>query len=259
MTTTRILSLLILQTLVAAQVAHRQPDTVRDERERPEVKLVSFVLDDVQKNWDRILPAQAGVPYRHAKLVLYRNSFPSACGRASMATGPFYCPGDEKVYLDLGFFNELKRRFGAPGEFAQAYVIAHEIGHHVQKLLGTEGKVRRLRQQDPREANPLSVRLELQADYLAGVWAHSTEAAEADQSERRECRHARRGGCWRRQAATHGAGLCESRIVHARNVGRARSMVQAGLRYRANFILRYLQIDSLVCGPCVLSRCRRTK
>jgi predicted metalloprotease len=171
----RMLSLLIFQTMAGAQVAHRQPDTARDERERPEVRVVSFVLDDVQKNWDRILPAQTGVQYRHAKLVLYRNSFPSACGRASMSTGPFYCPGDEKVYLDLEFFNELKRRFGAPGEFAQAYVIAHEIGHHVQKLLGIEGKVQRLRQQEPREANPLSVRLELQADCYAGVWAHSTE------------------------------------------------------------------------------------
>lgn len=173
--TAGILALLIFQTLAVAQATHRQPDTARDERERPEVRVVSFVLDDVQKNWDRMLPAQAGVPYRHAKLVLYRNSYPSACGKASMLTGPFYCPGDEKVYLDLEFFNELKRRFGAPGEFAQAYVIAHEIGHHVQKLLGIEGKVRRLRQQEPREANPLSVRLELQADCYAGVWANSTE------------------------------------------------------------------------------------
>lgn len=170
-----IFGLLIFRMLANAQVAHRAPDTARDEREAPEVRVVSFVLDDVQKTWDRILPAQAGVPYHHAKLVLYRNSYPSACGRASMSTGPFYCPGDEKVYLDLEFFNELKRRFGAPGEFAQAYVIAHEIGHHVQKLLGIEGKVRRLRQQEPREANPLSVRLELQADCYAGVWAHSTE------------------------------------------------------------------------------------
>jgi predicted metalloprotease len=170
-----IFGLLIFRMLANAQVAHRAPDTARDEREAPEVRVVSFVLDDVQKTWDRILPAQAGVTYHHAKLVLYRNSYPSACGRASMSTGPFYCPGDEKVYLDLEFFNELKRRFGAPGEFAQAYVIAHEIGHHVQKLLGIEGEVRRLRQQEPREANPLSVRLELQADCYAGVWAHSTE------------------------------------------------------------------------------------
>jgi len=159
----------------SGQMGHRQPDTARDKREEPEVKFVSFVLDDVQHNWDRVLPAQEHVPYRHAKLVLYRNSYPSACGRASMATGPFYCPGDEKVYLDLGFFDELKRRFGAPGEFAQAYVVAHEIGHHVQKLLGIETKVRRLQQQEPAERNPLSVRLELQADCLAGVWANSTE------------------------------------------------------------------------------------
>lgn len=159
----------------AVPVTQRQPDTARDERERPEVQFVSFVLDDVQKNWDSTLPAQQRVSYRHARLVLYRNSYPSACGQASTATGPFYCPGDEKVYLDLGFFNELKQRFGAPGEFAQAYVIAHEIGHHVQKLLGIEMKVRRLQQEEPREANPLSVRLELQADCLAGVWANSTE------------------------------------------------------------------------------------
>jgi uncharacterized protein len=167
--------LLVFPMLAAAQATHRQPDIARDLAEAPEVKFVSFVLDDVQKSWDRALPAQERIPYHHAKLVLYRNSFPSACGRASMSTGPFYCPGDEKVYLDLGFFNELKRRFGAPGEFAQAYVIAHEIGHHVQKLMGIEPKVRRLQQREPGEANPLSVRLELQADCLAGVWAHSTQ------------------------------------------------------------------------------------
>ena len=149
--------------------------TAQDIREQPEVHFVSFVLDDVQKAWDRLLPSQKNVPYHHARLVLYRNSFPSACGRASMATGPFYCPGDEKVYLDLEFFTELKRRLGAPGDFAQAYVIAHEIGHHVQKLLGVEGRVRRLREENPREANPLSVKLELEADCFAGVWAHTTE------------------------------------------------------------------------------------
>ncbi len=167
---------LILASLhgVAQTAAVHRPDTARDERERPEVLFVSFVLDDVQKTWDRILPAQKNMPYHHARLVLYRNSIASACGKASMATGPFYCPGDEKVYLDLEFFNELKRRLGAPGDFAQAYVIAHEIGHHVQKLLGVEGRVRRLREEEPREANPLSVKLELQADCFAGIWAHST-------------------------------------------------------------------------------------
>ena len=128
-----------------------------------ELHFVSFVLDDVQKNWDRTLPAQTGVPYRHAKLDLYRGSWKSACGLAQTSTGPFYCSGDEKVYLDLEFFDELKRRFGAPGDFAQAYVIAHEIGHHVQKLLGILRPGRS------------SVPIELQADCLAGVWAHSTE------------------------------------------------------------------------------------
>jgi predicted metalloprotease len=140
-----------------------------------EVQFVSFVLDDVQKTWQNLLPAQGGPQYRHAKLVLFRDSIDSACGQAGSATGPFYCPEDEKVYLDLGFFKELKDRFGAPGEFAQAYVIAHEIGHHVQKLLGIEGKVQSLRRNDPSQANPLSVRLELQADCFAGVWANSTE------------------------------------------------------------------------------------
>lgn len=140
-----------------------------------QVQFMSFVLDDVQHTWETLLPAQTSTRYRHAKLVLFRDQTQSPCGFAQAATGPFYCPGDEKVYLDLGFFDELSRRFGAPGEFAQAYVIAHEIGHHVQKLLGIEGKVQRLRESDPRSANPLSVDLELQADCFAGVWAQSTE------------------------------------------------------------------------------------
>lgn len=159
----------------APQAGSRQATSEQDRRERPEVQFVSFVLDDVQKNWDRILPAQERVPYHHARLVLFRNAYPSACGMAQTAIGPFYCPDDEKVYLDLGFFRELKERFGAPGEFAQAYVIAHEIGHHVQKILGIESRVRRLQQREPGEKNPLSVRLELQADCFAGIWGHSTE------------------------------------------------------------------------------------
>jgi hypothetical protein len=151
------------------------PNRELDSREKPEVEFVSFVLGDVQKNWEKVLPESGGRPYRHAKLVLFRDAYPSGCGTAESATGPFYCPEDEKVYLDLGFFDELRRKFGAPGEFAQAYVIAHEIGHHVQKILGIEQKMRRLRQQDPEAANPLSVRLELQADCFAGVWGYSTE------------------------------------------------------------------------------------
>jgi uncharacterized protein len=151
-----------------------QPDPARDQQEKPLVDFVTFVLDDAQNTWSQILPQQ-GVPYRHAKLVLYRDAYGSACGLAQSATGPFYCPEDEKVYIDLGFYDELKQRFGAPGEFAEAYVLAHELGHHVQKLLGIEGKVRAAQQQNPQEANQLSVRLELQADCFAGVWGHSTQ------------------------------------------------------------------------------------
>ena len=153
----------------ATTATRSAPNPARTAKEQPEVEFVKFVLNDVQAGWDKTLPQ-----YRHAKLVLYRDSYPSACGQAQTAVGPFYCPGDEKVYLDLAFFDELKRRFGAPGEFAQAYVIAHEIGHHVQKILGIETKVRRLQQTHPSERNPLSVRMELQADCFAGVWAHST-------------------------------------------------------------------------------------
>jgi predicted metalloprotease len=136
-------------------------------------EFVSFVLDDAQQNWERLFAAR-GTPYRHAKLVLFRDAVQSACGFAQAATGPFYCPGDEKVYIDLGFYDELRRRFGASGDFAQAYVLAHEIGHHVQKLLGTEEQVREAQQRRPDLVNELSVRLELQADCYAGVWANST-------------------------------------------------------------------------------------
>ena len=151
-----------------------QPDPARDQQEKPLVDFVTFVLDDTQNTWSQILPQQ-GVPYHHAKLVLFRDAYESACGMAQSATGPFYCPEDEKVYIDLGFYDELKQRFGAPGEFAEAYVLAHEIGHHVQKLLGIEAKMRAAQQQNPQDANQLSVRLELQADCFAGVWGHSTQ------------------------------------------------------------------------------------
>jgi uncharacterized protein len=147
---------------------------VQDPAEANLVQFVSFVLDDAQKTWDRVLPQQGGVPYRHAKLVLFRDATDSSCGLAQSATGPFYCPADEKVYIDLGFYDELTNRFGAPGEFGKAYVLAHEIGHHVQNILGISGKVHSLQQGNPSYANPLSVRLELQADCFAGVWANST-------------------------------------------------------------------------------------
>jgi hypothetical protein len=158
---------------VAPSSSISQPDRARDAKEEPTVEFISFILDDTQKTWAQILPEQ-GVAYRHAKLVLFHDSTYSGCGSARSATGPFYCPTDEKVYIDLGFYDELQRRFGAPGQFAQAYVLAHEIGHHVQKLIGVERKVRMLEQNEPSERNELSVKVELQADCLAGVWAHST-------------------------------------------------------------------------------------
>ena len=151
-----------------------QPAATRPVAESPaeqrEVEFVSFVLDDAQKTWEAALPN-----YHHAKLVLFRDGIDSACGLAQSAAGPFYCPEDEKVYIDLAFFDELQQRFRASGDFAQAYVLAHEIGHHVQKIMGIEPKVHRLMQSDPDHAREYSVRLELQADCFAGVWGHSTD------------------------------------------------------------------------------------
>ena len=159
---------------VATGPALSQPDPQRDAREQPTVQFVSFVLDDVQKTWTGIFQ-EKGATYPHAKLVLFRDATYSGCGTAQAATGPFYCPEDQKVYVDLGFYDELEQRFGAPGKFAQAYVLAHELGHHVQNLLGIERKVRSLQGQNPGAGNALSVRLELQADCFAGVWAQSTQ------------------------------------------------------------------------------------
>ena len=146
-------------------------------QETPEEKeladFVSYVLDDAQGTWAKVLPA-AGAQYRDAKLVLFRDVVQSACGTAQSATGPFYCPRDQKVYIDLGFYAALDRKLGAKGDFAQAYVLAHELGHHVQHLLGTEQRVRQLSESRPGSANQLSVRLELQADCYARVWAASS-------------------------------------------------------------------------------------
>jgi len=141
--------------------------------EEPMVLFVSFVLDDAQSTWKGAFERAGGAGFRPAKLVLFRDGTNSGCGAAQSAMGPFYCPLDEKVYVDLGFFSELDRRFGAPGDFAQAYVLAHEIGHHVQHLLGVDARVRELQRSDPSVANQLSVLLELQADCYAGVWGHS--------------------------------------------------------------------------------------
>jgi len=134
------------------------------------------VFKDTEDVWDKVFQQQLQARYQYPKLVLYSGSTPAACGMASSAMGPFYCPADQKVYLDLSFFRELKQKFGASGDFAMAYIIAHEVGHHVQNLLGVTRQVQSQRRRLSKAAyNKLSVRLELQADYLAGVWAHHIE------------------------------------------------------------------------------------
>ncbi len=147
----------------------QQPGTASNSTNQPADENMQFaraVMKMTEDVWGQILPQQARVRYAQPKLVLFSGQTPSACGYGEAAMGPFYCPGDQKLYLDFDFFQELKQQFKAPGDFAQAYVIAHEVGHHVQNLLGTMGKVQRAGQN-----NRLSVALELQADCYAGVWA----------------------------------------------------------------------------------------
>ncbi|MEO5898377.1 MAG: neutral zinc metallopeptidase [Vicinamibacterales bacterium] len=131
------------------------------------VKFVNAVMEDTQQTWEQLL----GSRYQRTRAGIFRDAVQSACGTADSAVGPFYCPGDRKVYLDLSFFNELQNRFGAPGDFAQAYVLAHEVGHHVQTITGIESQVRQ-RQAQGGDRNALSVRMELQADCYAGVWGY---------------------------------------------------------------------------------------
>jgi predicted metalloprotease len=148
----------------------RRSENVEDQR-----RVSGPLLADTEDVWHKLFK-DMGRQYREPKLVLFSGQVRSACGRASSAVGPFYCPGDEKVYIDLAFYRELKERFQAPGDFAQAYVIAHEVGHHVQKLLGISDRVDAMRQRVGEvEANQLSVRMELQADFLAGVWAYHAQ------------------------------------------------------------------------------------
>jgi predicted metalloprotease len=145
--------------------------------EKELVDFVSVVLADTEETWTMLFQQQ-GRTYQEPRLVLFRDSVNSACGMAQSATGPFYCPGDQQVYIDLGFYDQLKNRFKAPGDFAQAYVIAHEVGHHIQTLLGISGKVNAARNtMSELEGNKLSVLQELQADCLAGVWAHHANSA----------------------------------------------------------------------------------
>jgi hypothetical protein len=155
--------------------ADRGPRAV-DPAQEELASFVRVILKDTETVWGRILPEQAGRRYIEPTLVLFSDRVESACGLAGKQTGPFYCPPDQKIYIDLTFFQELEDRLQAPGDFAQAYVIAHEIGHHVQKLLGVSDEVRRIQERASREeANELSVRLELQADFYAGLWAHHAQ------------------------------------------------------------------------------------
>jgi uncharacterized protein len=146
-----------------------------DPAEEDLKQFVSVVLRDTEDVWERLF-RQAGRSYEKPRLVLFSGQVDSACGFGASASGPFYCPRDEQIYIDLGFYDQLHRRFRAPGDFAQAYVIAHEVGHHVQNQLGIADRVRQAQERaSEAEANDLSVRMELQADFFAGVWAHHAE------------------------------------------------------------------------------------
>lgn len=163
----------LLENLPAETQTQQQPGSASNSAKPPDEnrQFVGAVMKTTEDIWGEILPQQARVRYQQPKLILFSGQVSSACGYASAATGPFYCPGDYNLYLDFDFFEELKREFKAPGDFAQAYVIAHEVGHHVQNILGTMDKVQRAGQN-----NQLSVALELQADCYAGVWANRAQA-----------------------------------------------------------------------------------
>ncbi|NEZ60199.1 KPN_02809 family neutral zinc metallopeptidase [Adonisia turfae] len=166
---------------VLDQVAQTQAPTQQSSTSLAEDQLADFtsvVLADTEDTWNQIFQEQIGQDYPEPTLVLYSGSTQSACGLGQAAMGPFYCPADQQVYIDLSFYNDLKSRHQAPGDFAQAYVIAHEVGHHVQNVLGISSQVRQLQSRaNKAEANQLSVRLELQADCFAGVWANRADRA----------------------------------------------------------------------------------
>ncbi|MEY4948218.1 MAG: hypothetical protein RL698_429 [Pseudomonadota bacterium] len=167
----------VLQVAGPPRPRYVEQDRPTDPRENELAKFVSLVLADTEQTWHSIF-RQSGREYREPKLVLFKGSVQSACGMTQAAVGPFYCPADEKVYIDLDFYEEMRNRFRAPGDFAQAYVIAHEIGHHVQNQLGISRQVQSAMARMPKgEANQLSVRTELQADCLAGVWAANADRA----------------------------------------------------------------------------------
>lgn len=166
----------LLQLLQNTETGQSGAPASSSPEEEAAKEFVSVVLKDTEDVWSKIFREQLQAEYSEPKLVIFRDEVQSACGFASAASGPFYCPGDNYAYIDLSFYDELKNRFGAPGDFAMAYVVAHEIGHHVQNLLGISDKVHEARQRlSKEEYNQLSVKLELQADFLAGLWAHHAQ------------------------------------------------------------------------------------
>lgn len=167
----------VLQMAEGPPAQQQQGPATRPPANDPQARFVAKVLGETEDTWSAIFQKDLNRQYVPPKLVLFRGATPTACGTGQAAMGPFYCPGDSKVYIDLAFFDELQNRFKAPGDFAQAYVIAHEVGHHVQHLLGISDQVDNLRRRNPSQANALSVRMELQADCFAGLWAQRANAA----------------------------------------------------------------------------------
>ena len=218
------------------------PQTAPVDPNDPTRKFLSKVVGGTEAVWSEVLPAQAGVKYVPAPLVIYDGATRSGCGGAQSAMGPFYCPIDKKVYLDTSFFRDMKTKFGGGGDFAYSYVVAHEIGHHVQDLLGILDKVDNLKQQvSQTQANALSVRVELQADCLAGVWAnHANEKWKILQPGDIE-RGARDGASNRRRpAADRGARLRRARQLHPRLLGAAPEMADDGLEERRHQLLQHV-------------------
>ncbi|MEL6814314.1 MAG: neutral zinc metallopeptidase [Cyanobacteria bacterium J06598_3] len=169
-------TILLDSAVPTAQSTGGAPYQASSAEEDAQAEFVSVVLADTEDTWNSIFPREFGGNYREPELVLFTGAVQSACGRASAAVGPFYCPADEQVYIDLGFYQDLQYKLGAPGDFAQAYVIAHEVGHHVQNLLGISQQVRSAQSRMSKsQSNQLSVRQELQADCFAGVWAHHAD------------------------------------------------------------------------------------
>ena len=183
----------IIQQAAVQQPQTQQTQTQTSAEDDELAQFVKVVLKDTEQIWGKVFPEQLGRRYQEPVLVLFTGQVRSACGNASAATGPFYCPGDNKLYIDLAFYQQLKNQFKAPGDFAMAYVVAHEVGHHVQNLLGfTQYVHQQKRQVSEKQYNQLSVRLELMADYLAGVWAHhnSEYLQEGDLEEAMRAAHA---------------------------------------------------------------------